>query len=95
MSSGEVEEILSKELAATPEEAEKVWSSVLDRMSRALRSGRSVTLVHIGTLTPYTKQASVYRHPKSGAIEEIPERKHIRLQLSPTMKHQLRAKQRA
>jgi nucleoid DNA-binding protein len=63
-------------------------------MRRALVRGRPVALTNVGTLEPFTKKSTRYRHPETGEMETTPRRRHIRFILSPSLKDDLRRTRR-
>lgn len=75
MSSREFEDIIA-EVLGDRAKAESLWSSIIDGARSALLGGRAVSLVHIGTITPYDKQASRFRDPNTNAMIEVPARRH-------------------
>lgn len=70
--------------------AEDVWNRLLGTISKALVEKRAVSLIHVGTLKPYTKIASRYRMPGKRAIRVIPPRSHIKFVLAPALKAAIR-----
>jgi nucleoid DNA-binding protein len=61
-------------------------------MRRALVQGHPVALTNIGTLEPFLKKPTRYRHPETGEMATTPRRKHVRFILSPSLKGDLRRK---
>lgn len=86
MSSREFEDVLIARFGCDRDQAEAAWSEVLGAVGAALLSGRAVSLIRVGTIKPYLKQASSYRDPRTGEVKAIPPRWHIKYAISPEMK---------
>jgi nucleoid DNA-binding protein len=83
---------LSKKLKLDGDEAQSLWALILDKIRGTLRKGKPVALTNIGTLEPFMKKPTRYRHPETGEMQDTPRRKHVRFVLSPSLKSALRSK---
>ncbi|KKL87582.1 hypothetical protein LCGC14_1933280 [marine sediment metagenome] len=90
-----MEAFLAKSFGITDTAAQSIWRAILDRIRKALVKGQPVALTNVGTLQPFKKQATQYRHPGCGELRTTPARKHIRFVISPSLKAALRLKRRA
>lgn len=66
--------------------ARLVLTRLLAEMRGALLDRRPVRLTKIGTLVPYNKKATSYRHPTSGELMQVDERLYLKLNVSLDMK---------
>jgi nucleoid DNA-binding protein len=79
----EIEQYIAEAFKVSPDVAHVVWRKILKKLRNTLVSGRSVSLMNIGTLQPYDKKPHRYRHPSTGEMQDAPERTHLRLVVSP------------
>lgn len=86
----EIEGFLARKTRISEEAAQAVWRLLLSHMRRALVRGRPVALTNVGTLEPFVKAPTRYRHPGTGEMATTPRRKHVRFILSPSLKNDLR-----
>lgn len=63
-----------------------VMNRLLAEVRHALLQQKPVRLTKIGTLQPYMKKGTSYRHPGTGELETVPERLYLRLSVSLDMK---------
>jgi len=91
VASREIEEYLCVTFGIQKPAATRVWDAILERLRGSLLQGRPVTLTNIGTIEPYTKKESTFRHPTTGKLEKVPARRYVRFLLSPSLKTELRA----
>lgn len=72
---------------------------VLDAMTNTIRNslldGVPVAILNIGTLTPYVRKARNVRLPHAAKLRRVPDRKHVRLVESRTLKDALQKRRRA
>ncbi len=66
--------------------AREIWRVLTARVRQSLLDGKAVVLSRIGTVEPYTKKGTKYRHPTTGALEDIPPKTHLRLVVSQSFK---------
>lgn len=93
MVGSEIETVIRNKMIAAAElgmsadnSAKFVWTGVLDHLKAALLDNRSVALTGLCTLSVYTRKATQYRHPETHELMQAPERRQLRLALSPSMK---------
>ena len=84
------EKVLIQEFGLKTKEATAVWRSLHGLISESLLQGVSVKLTGVGTLEPYDKKSTQYRHPTTGAVRKAPSRRHIRFILAPKLREKLR-----
>ena len=90
----EIEAFLEKKAKIPKPVAQGLWRLLLLRMRKALLKGHPVALTNIGTLEPFVKQPTRYRHPETGEMQVTPRRRHVRFVLSPSLKDDLRRTKR-
>lgn len=71
-------------------DVELVYREVLDVIRRYLVDGARVNLSRLGTLERFTRAKRMYRHPHTGELRELPDRKSVRFILSRTLKEKLK-----
>lgn len=81
---------LAETLGIPAPQARRIWLSTIQVIRDTLLEGRAVGLANVGALAPYVKQATTYRHPETGGILRVPERKHLRFIMSCGLKKALR-----
>ncbi len=86
----DIEEFLANKAGIPEEAAQALWRLLLSRIRRALVRGSPVALTNIGTLEPFIRKPTQYRHPATGEIETAPRRRHVRFVLSPSLVDDLR-----
>lgn len=85
----EFEKFLIREFGMSKEKAQEVWKDLRRFIGAALEEGVAVNLTDVGTLEPYVKRATKYRHPGTGRVTKAPQRKHVRFVLSPALRERL------
>ena len=71
-------------------DVELVYREALDAIRKLLLDGARVNLSRLGTLEGITRAERKYRHPQTGRIQQLPERKSVRFILSRTLKEKLK-----
>lgn len=88
---GESDEEYADRLCKDFEVVRSIVTLILDLIRSTLVKGRPVALFNIGTLKPYLKKGSRYRHPLTGKQGRSPDRAHLKLVISPNMRDLLRS----
>lgn len=66
-----------------------VWRGLMELMRMALVHNICVPLNGLAVLEPYVKQATKYRHPGTGRMQKVNEKRYVRLVLTPQLKREL------
>ena len=85
----DLETMLRDEYDIDAKTAHILVRDIMDTLRDALVKGRPVALFNIGTLRPYVKKGTTYKHPVTGEIATADDRVNVRLVLSPNMKDDL------
>lgn len=82
----DLEEFVAKITGLEPGVAREIWRQMLGKIRKSLVAGQAVNMTNVGTLEPYDKQPTTYRHPDTGELETAQGRKHVRFIVSVGLK---------
>lgn len=90
MNKGELIERLAQECKLSKVASEKVLSSVLGSITKAVTTGEKVTLIGFGTFSVATRAAREGRNPQSGKAITIPTKKVVKFKAGTKLTEVLR-----
>ena len=88
----DIEAWLAELLGVTPDLAQDIWRVLTARFREQLLVGEPVVLSRIGTIEPYQKKSTTYRHPSTGELTDIPAKNHLRLTVSQSYRQDANTK---
>jgi nucleoid DNA-binding protein len=92
----DIEAYIAGLIGVKPDVAHELWRQIIAQVRDALVSGRAVNITNIGTLEPYEKAGTTYRHPTTGELTTTEDRQHVRFIVSTGLKADLnRARKKA
>jgi len=93
--SGHLEKVLRHTLgkkACTKLQATAAWTALLGVITEAIQTGRTVSLVNVGTLEPYVKKPTNYREAGGDTLRRVPARRYVRFIPATSLKQALKEK---
>jgi DNA-binding protein HU-beta len=77
---------IAHDTGGTKSSAAAAVESLLDGITRALKTGHSITFVGFGTFKTSLRRARVARNPRTGAAIKIPKRRVVRFTAGKALK---------
>ena len=91
----DLEEFVAEITGLEASVARELWRQMLKKIRESLVEGQAVNMTNIGTLEPYDKKPTQYRHPDTGELQTAKGRKHVRFIVSVGLKEAMNRRRKA
>ena len=90
MNKSELISMIAKDTGSSKANATAAVDSFIDRITKSLKKGDSITFVGFGTFKTAQRKARTARNPQTGAAIKIPKRRVVRFTAGKALKQAVR-----